>query len=276
MITAIPTVVSANPARTTLLERRFPVFLPAIMATANMLSDNGARESPACIALYSRVICKKIGSTIIAPPRVICCSICWEIPILKCGKREQPRVEQRRLPLTLAAYQPERQRDQPDCSAHDERRHRFAALLPDQDAQHDTAHSHDGQGRADQVDLAWAGVGDVAHELDVGEHDGDHHDLEEEADSPRQERRDEPSEQRPDRRGDRGGGTDQRVGLLPGRAVEVPMDERLHRGQQHRRPEAPEDGPEDDDRPEVLSQRHRQGADRVGEKTQARRRACDR
>ena len=90
MITAIPTVVSAKPARTTLLERRFPDFLPAIMATANMLRDSGARESPACIALYSRVICKKIGSTIIAPPRVICCSICWEIPILKCGKLNSP------------------------------------------------------------------------------------------------------------------------------------------------------------------------------------------
>ena len=91
--------------------------------------------------------------------------------------------------------------------------------------EHDTAHPHHGQCCADQVDLAGAGVGDVAHELDVGEHDGDHHDLEEEADSPRQERRDETAEQRPDGRGDRGGGTHQGVGLLPGRAVEVPMDE---------------------------------------------------
>ena len=81
--------MSANPARTTLLARRFPDLRPASIATANMLSDSGARESPASIALYSSVICKKIGSTIIAPPSVICCSICWEIPILKCGKRNR-------------------------------------------------------------------------------------------------------------------------------------------------------------------------------------------
>ena len=86
MISSIPAVVSANPTSTMVLERRFPSFRPASMATANMLSDSGARERPACIALYSSVICKKIGSTIIAPPRVICWSICWEIPILKCGK----------------------------------------------------------------------------------------------------------------------------------------------------------------------------------------------
>ena len=91
MITAMPTVVSANPARTTLLERRFPAFLPAIMATANMLRDNGANESPACIALYSRVICKKIGSTIIAPPRVICWSICCGDPDPEVREGEQIR-----------------------------------------------------------------------------------------------------------------------------------------------------------------------------------------
>ncbi len=84
------------------------------MATANMLSDKGASESPASIALYSSVICKKIGSTIMAPPRVICCNICWEIPILKCGKRNRSGSSKRRLPLTLAAHQPVRQCDEPD------------------------------------------------------------------------------------------------------------------------------------------------------------------
>ena len=89
MIRAIPTAVRVNPARTMLLARRFPDLRPATRATANMLSDNGASESPASIALYSSVICKKIGSTIIAPPRVICCIICWRMPTLKCGKRNR-------------------------------------------------------------------------------------------------------------------------------------------------------------------------------------------
>ena len=55
--------------------RRFPAFFPASSATANMLSDSGASDRPACIALYSRVICKNRGRTIIAPPSVICCII---------------------------------------------------------------------------------------------------------------------------------------------------------------------------------------------------------
>ena len=63
-------------------------------------------------------------------------------------------------------------------------------------------------------------------------------DLEREADPPRQIGRDEPAEQRPDRGGDRGRRTDQRVRLLAGRALEVAVDERLHRGQQERRAEA--------------------------------------
>ena len=89
-----------------------------------------------------------------------------------------------------------------------------------------------------------------------------------EPDPPRQERRDEPSEQRPDGGGDRGRGAHQGVGLLPGGAVEVPVDERLHGGQQQRRTEAADDRPEDDDRRQALGQGHRQGADRVGEQPQ--------
>ena len=72
MISAIPAVVSANPTRMMFAGRRFPVLRPASIATANMLSESGARDRPACIALYSSVICRKIGSAIIAPPSVIC------------------------------------------------------------------------------------------------------------------------------------------------------------------------------------------------------------
>ena len=48
-----------------------------------MLSDSGASESPACSALYSRTICRKIGRAIIIPPSAICCIICPVIPSLK-------------------------------------------------------------------------------------------------------------------------------------------------------------------------------------------------
>ena len=54
--TTNPTARSVNPARTMLLGRRFPAFLPAIRATANMLSDNGASDKPASMALYSNTI----------------------------------------------------------------------------------------------------------------------------------------------------------------------------------------------------------------------------
>ena len=38
--------------------RRVPAFFPASSATANMLSDSGANERPASIALYSYTICR--------------------------------------------------------------------------------------------------------------------------------------------------------------------------------------------------------------------------
>ena len=89
MINAMPNVASAKPTRTMLLGRRLPLLCPASRATPNMLSERGARDRPACIALYSSVICRKIGSAIIAPPRVICCNICCVTPIRKCGNRNR-------------------------------------------------------------------------------------------------------------------------------------------------------------------------------------------
>ena len=44
--------------RTMPLGRRPPALRPATSATANMLSDSGASERPASIALYSRTICR--------------------------------------------------------------------------------------------------------------------------------------------------------------------------------------------------------------------------
>ena len=54
----IPISRSAKPARMMLLGRRLPERLPARIAVANMLSDSGARDKPACSALYSRTICR--------------------------------------------------------------------------------------------------------------------------------------------------------------------------------------------------------------------------
>ena len=52
--------------------RRLPAFRPAIIAAANIVKDSGASDSPACMALYSRVIWRNSGRAIMAPPRVIC------------------------------------------------------------------------------------------------------------------------------------------------------------------------------------------------------------
>ena len=90
-------------------------------------------------------------------------------------------------------------------------------------------HGEDG---ADGVDAARPGVRHVAHLLDAGQHDGDDHRLEQEADAPRQVGGDEPAEQRSDGGGDRGRGPDQGVDLLLRGAFEVAVDERLHGGQE--------------------------------------------
>ena len=90
MISASPTVHRANPARMMLLGRRPPALRPASSATANMLSESGARVKPVFIALYSSVIWRKIGSAIIAPPSVTFCSNWPEIPVVKCGNLNSP------------------------------------------------------------------------------------------------------------------------------------------------------------------------------------------
>ncbi len=96
----------------------------------------------------------------------------------------------------------------------------------------------------------------------------DHDVLEQKRDPPGQVGGDEAAEQRADRGGDRGRRADQRVGLLLRGALEVAVDQGLHRGQQQRRAEAADDGPEDDDRGQALGERHRQRADRVAEQAQ--------
>ena len=75
MMIAIPRLARRKPARMIAAGRRSPALFPATSAAANMVSDSGASERPASRASYSRVIWKNSGSAIMAPPRVICCSI---------------------------------------------------------------------------------------------------------------------------------------------------------------------------------------------------------
>ena len=53
-----PVVSNANPTRMMPLARRSPAFLSASSATPNIVSESGASDRPACIALYSNTICR--------------------------------------------------------------------------------------------------------------------------------------------------------------------------------------------------------------------------
>ena len=177
---------------------------------------------------------------------------------------EQARVEQGRLPRPLAPHKPVGEQRKGDRSDRDQQSDELAAFLPDENAEHEAAHAEHREDRADQVDLPRPRVGHVTDELDLRQHDRDHDDLEPEADTPREVRRHKATQQRPNRCRDRGSGPDQRIRPRASRALEVPVDQGLHCGQQQRRPEPADDRPEDNDRGQALSQRHRQGSDRVG------------
>ena len=97
MIAAIPTVASTKPASTMCARAAVAALRRRAGPRRTCDSDSGASERPASIALYSSVICRNSGRTIIAPPSVICWSICWEMPMRKFGCAEQVGVEQRRL-----------------------------------------------------------------------------------------------------------------------------------------------------------------------------------
>ena len=181
-----------------------------------MLSDSGASARPACSALYSRTICRKIGRAIIAPPSAICWSSLARDAEPEVRRAEQVRVDQRQVARALAPdaatrSRPARATAPSTRSASD----RPAALLPDEDAEHDAAHAQHRQER--RRPGRRAGRRCTARRVTSPmpeQHDGDDHDLEQEADPPRQEGRDEPAEQRPDRGRDGGRGADQRVDPL--------------------------------------------------------------
>ena len=123
-----------------------------------MLSESGASERPASIALYSSTICRKIGSAIISPPSAICCSVCDGDPEAEVLRAEEVGVDQRGLALALALDEPPRERAERDEADGEQRDDGAAALLPDEDAEHDAAHAERGEDRADDVDASVAGV----------------------------------------------------------------------------------------------------------------------
>ena len=165
----------------------------------------------------------------------------------------------------LPLHQPVPQAAQGDHADRQQRRDRFAAFLPHEDPEHDAAHAEDGQDRAHHVHAPIAGVGHVADELDPREHDDDHDRLEQERDPPGEVGGDGAADQRTHRRHDRGRGTDLCVHTLLRFTLEVPVDERLHGGEEERSADATDERPEHDDRSDALGQRHRQRADHVAE-----------
>ena len=195
-------------------------------------------------------------------------SICPELPRRNRSSLKRSGVEQCRPALALAPDQPAGQRPERDEADRDQDADELPALLPDEDADHDAAHAGRRQHGADDVDAPRAGVGHVMDALEAAEDDRDHHHLQQEPDSPGEESGQEAAEQRPDRGGDRRRGPNQRVGLLLGPALEVAVDQRLHRRQQQRCAEAADNSPEDDDRRKALGERHGQGAESIAEQAQ--------
>src|SRR5204863_9950666 len=103
----------------------------------------------------------------------------------------------------------------------DQRADRPAALLPDEDPEHDAAHAEGRQDRADYVDAAVARVRHVVDAAAAEEHDRDDQDLAPERHAPGEVRRDGAPDEPADGGGDRGGGADERVGAALHRSLEA-------------------------------------------------------
>ena len=268
MMMARPSAARAKPARMICAGRRFPARRPATSAAA----EHGQRQRRQRQARLHRVVLQgHLEEERQGDHRTAEGDLLEQLPRdagREVRRAEQVGVEQGDLLGALAAEQPPGQRAQRHGADGHEQQHELAALLPDQDAEHDTTHADDRQHRADDVDLARAGVRHVLDQPDLAEHDRDDDDLEGEADPPGQVGGHEATEQRADRGGDGGRGTDHGVGLLLRRAGEVAVHEGLHRRQQQRRPEPADDRPEDDDRGQALRQGHGQGPDGVGEQAE--------
>jgi hypothetical protein len=178
--------------------------------------------------------------------------------------------------LAFALHEPPGKRSESDDADREQRPDRSAALLPDEDPEHDPAHPDRGEDRAHDVDPPVARVRDVVDAPAADQHDRDDHDLTGERDSPGEEGRDEATDERADRGGDRGGRADERVRLPLHRALEIAVNQRLHRRQEERGAEAADHGPEDHDREQALRECHREGRRPHSRADRGRTRACGR
>ena len=188
---ATPTTRSAKPSRMMLLGRCAPAFLPASSATPNIVSESGAIDRPVCIALYSSTICKKIGSAIIIPPSDDLLEQLTRDAEPEQLRPEQIRVDQRGLRVALPVDQPPAERSHGDRADRQERRDGLARLPATPGCPGRGRPCRGRRGSPDHIDVPRSGVRHVPDAADTGEHDGDDHDLEREADAPREERGDE-------------------------------------------------------------------------------------
>ena len=196
---------AAKPTRMTLLGRRVPARRPAIIATANIVSDSGASDRPACERVVLEHHLQEDRQRDHRPAQR---DLLEHLP--GDAEPEDRRPEQSGsssvdLPGALAADQPPRERRQRDDADGEETPTASPPSCHTRMPSDDAAHADDGEDGADDVDAARSPVyGDVAHQPDAGQHDRDDHASSRNADPPREEGRDEAAEQRPDRGGDRG------------------------------------------------------------------------
>ena len=152
--TATPTTSSGKPARMILLGLRLPAVFPASSATANMRERERRERQPGLhrVVLEHHLQEDRQGDHQAA-----------ERDLLQRLRRDaepevlrakEAGVDERGLSLALALAQPPGERAERDDADGDQRAHRLAALLPDEDAEHDAAHAERGEDRADDVDAA--------------------------------------------------------------------------------------------------------------------------
>jgi hypothetical protein len=117
--------------------------------------------------------------------------------------REQRRIEQRGLAFTPPADEPVHQGCHRGCSDREQSPDELAAGLPDQDADHEPAHAHNGEDGAHHVHGARPRVGHVANQPAPRQDDRNDDRLEEKPYAPRHERREKAPHQRADCGGNR-------------------------------------------------------------------------
>ena len=138
-----------------------------------MVSESGAMDRPACIALYPSTICRKIGQHDHGAAEG---DLLEHLPAdpqpedLRWNRSGSSSVD---LALAFAPHEPVAEAASPTAPDRQEAPDGLAALLPDQDPEHDAAHADDREDGPDEVDAAVAGVGHVLDQPDPGQDDRD-------------------------------------------------------------------------------------------------------